>query len=61
MQSSELQCTIRRMYFPTYDGTTKCTARAWVKKLDTYFQFNKMTEVEAIEMATLHLEGEAHN
>jgi len=25
-QSSELQRTIGRMYFPTYDGTAKCTA-----------------------------------
>ena len=49
------------MYFPTYDGTTKCTARAWVEKLETYFQLNQMTEVEAIKMATLHLEGEAHD
>jgi len=49
------------MYFPTYNGTTKCTTHAWVEKLDTYFQLNRMTEVEAIKMATLHLEGEAHN
>lgn len=49
------------MFFPTYDGTTKCTTRAWVEKLDTYFQLNKMTETEAIKMATLHLEGEAHD
>lgn len=49
------------MYFPTYDGTSKYTARAWVEKLDTYFQLNWMTKVEAIKMATLHLEGEAHD
>lgn len=49
------------MYFPTYDGSTKCTTRAWVEKLDTYFQLNRMMEMEAIKMATLHLEGEAHD
>jgi len=49
------------MYRSTFDGCSKCTTRAWVEKLDTYFQLNQMTEVEAIKMATLHLEGEAHN
>jgi len=48
------------MYFPTYDGSTKCTTGAWVEKLDTYFQLNRMMEVEAIKMVTLHLGGEAH-
>lgn len=49
------------MYFPTFDGTAKCTARAWVEKMDTYFQLNSMIELEAIKMATLHMEGEAHD
>lgn len=61
IESLELQHTIGRMYFPTYDGSAKCTARAWVEKLDTYFQLNQMTEVEAIKIATLHLKGEAHD
>lgn len=59
-QNLESQLTIGRMYFPTYDGSAKCTAQTWVETLDTYFQLNRMTEVEAIKMATLHLEGEAH-
>lgn len=61
MQSYKLQRTIGRMYFPTYDGIVKCTAKAWVEKMDTYFQRNQMTELETIKMATLHMEGEAHN
>jgi len=49
------------MYYPTFDGTAKCTTMAWVEKMDTYFQLNQMIEQEAIKMATLHLEGEAHD
>ena len=47
-------------FLPAYDGTPKCTYKAWVEKLDTYFQLNKVSEIEAIKIATLHLEGEAH-
>ena len=28
--------------------------------MDTYFQLNPMTEKDAIKLATLHLDGEAH-
>jgi hypothetical protein len=42
------------------NNTSKCTARAWVQKLDTYYKLNQMTETEAIDFATPHLEGEAH-
>ena len=48
------------MYFLTYDGTAKCIAKAWVENMDTYLQLNQMTKLEAIKMATLHMEGEAH-
>lgn len=49
------------MYLPTFDVSSKCTNIAWVQKLHTYFHLSKMKEVEAIKMAILHLEGEAHN
>ena len=29
--------------------------------MDIYFQLNQMVEGEAIKVATLHLEGEAHD
>lgn len=58
---TELQRTIGRMYFLIFDDTAKCTARAWVEKMDTYFQVNQMLEQEAIKMVALHLEGEAHD
>jgi len=52
-QNSELQRTIGRMYVPTFDVTSKCMTRAWVEKVDTYFQLSWMTEVEAIKMANI--------
>jgi hypothetical protein len=59
-QSWELQRKVGKLSIPYFDGSSKCTARAWVQKLDTYFQLNPMTETEAIKYATLHLDGEAH-
>jgi hypothetical protein len=51
---------VGKLTIPSFDGSSKCTARAWVQKLDTYYKLNQMTESEAISFATLHLEGEAH-
>jgi hypothetical protein len=45
---------------PSFDGSSKYIARAWVQKLDTYYKLNQMIETEAINFMTLHLEGEAH-
>ena len=33
----ELQRTVGKLTLPYFDGTSKCTAQAWVQKLDTYF------------------------
>ena len=49
-----------KLNIPLYDGSNKCTTRAWVQKIDTYFQLNPMRETQAIKYSTLHLEGEAH-
>jgi hypothetical protein len=51
---------VGKLTIPSFDGSSRCTARAWVQKLDTYYKLNQMTEAEAISFATLHLEGEAH-
>jgi hypothetical protein len=59
-QNTELQRTLGKVTIPNFDGSSKCTARAWVQKLDTYFQLNKMVEADAIKLATLHLDGESH-
>jgi hypothetical protein len=45
---------------PSFDGSSKYIARAWVQKLDMYYKLNQMTKIEAISFTTLHLEGEAH-
>ena len=51
---------VGKLTIPSFDRSSKCTARAWVQKLDPYYKLNHMTETEAINFATLHLEGEAH-
>jgi hypothetical protein len=51
---------VGKLTIPSFDGSSKYTARAWVHKLDMYYKLNQMTETEAISFATLHLEGEAH-
>jgi hypothetical protein len=59
-QSLELQRKVRKLSIPCFDGSSKSNTRAWVQKLDTYFQLNPMTESEAINYVTFHLDGEAH-
>jgi hypothetical protein len=59
-QNFELQRTLGKVTIPNFDGTSKCSARSWVQKLDTYFQLHQMMEADAIKLATLHLDGEAH-
>ena len=49
-----------KLTIPSFDGSSKSTSRAWVEKLDTYFQLNQMIEVDVIKLAMLHLDGEAH-
>jgi hypothetical protein len=51
---------VGKLTIPSFDGSSKCTTRAWVQKIDTYYKLNQMTETKAISFTTLHLEGEAH-
>jgi len=37
LQNFELQRTMGKLTLPYFDGTSKCIARVWVQKLDTYF------------------------
>jgi hypothetical protein len=55
-QNFDLMRKIGKLTVPSFDGSAKSTARAWVHKLDTYFQLNPMTEAEAIKFSTLHLD-----
>ena len=50
-----------RLFLPNFDGSSNFYAKAWVEKLDIYFQLNKVREMEAIKIAALHFEGEAHD
>lgn len=56
----DLQKKVGKVSIPYFDGSGKPTARAWVQKLDTYFQLNPVPEDEAIKYAALHLDVCAH-
>jgi hypothetical protein len=59
--SYEFECRARKMEIPYFDGSTKMTTQAWVQKLDTYLQLNPMREIDAIKLATMYLDGKAHD
>jgi hypothetical protein len=59
-QNYDLMRRVGRLTIPSFDGSTKSSASAWVQKMDTYLQLNPMTEAEEIKISTLHLDGEAH-
>jgi hypothetical protein len=59
-QNKDLARKLGKLSIPSFNGSSKSTARAWVQKLDTYFQLNPMTKAKAIKFTTLHLDGEAH-
>ena len=50
-----------RFFLPKFDGSSTSSTKAWVEKMDKYFQLNKFPEMEAIKIAALHFEGVAHN
>ena len=61
MQKNDLHHTIGRLFLPAFDGSSKCTSKSWVEKLDIYFQLNQVPKIESINIVALHLEGESHN
>ena len=50
-----------RFLLSNFDGSSLCTERDWGKNLDAFFLLHPVIEKEAIEIAALHLQGEAHN
>ena len=36
-QDGDAQHTVANFFLPTFDGSSKCSAKAWVEKLDIYF------------------------
>jgi glycerol-3-phosphate cytidylyltransferase-like family protein len=38
---------VGKLTIPSFDGSSKCTARAGVQKLDMYYKLNQMTEMKA--------------
>ena len=60
-RDGDMHRTMGRFHLPTFDGSSNSSAKAWVEKLDIYFQLNQMAETEAIKVAALHLDGEAQD
>ena len=48
-----------RFLLSTFDGSS--TAEAWVRKLEAFFLLHTVAGKEAVEISTLHLEGEAYD
>ena len=61
IQNNDPHWTMGRFFLLAFDGSSKCTPKSWVEKLDIYFQFNQVPEMEAIKIVALHLEGEVPN
>ena len=57
----ELKNKISKFAAPTFDGTNKISARAWLQKLQTFFTLNPMKESDAVQFASLHLEDAAYD
>ena len=56
----ELKNKISKFIAPTFDGTNKISARAWLQKLQT-FTLNPMKESDVVQIASLHLEDAAYD
>jgi hypothetical protein len=43
---------VGKLNIPTFNGSSRCSAQAWVQKLDTYFKLNPMMDQKL--SASLH-------
>lgn len=59
-QNKDLKHTTNKLSLPTYDGSNKTTAQAWIHKLGTFLTLKPMKETEAIKFPTMHLDGAAY-
>ena len=48
-----------RFLLSTFDGSLTCAAKVWVKNLEAFFLLHPVVDREAVEVAVLHLGGEA--
>ena len=49
-----------RFVLTTFYGSLKCAEKTWVMKLEAFCLLHPVVEREVVEIATLHLEGEAN-
>ncbi len=57
----EIKKKISKFTTPTFDGTNKISARAWLQKLHNFFTLNPMKESDVVQFASLHLEDETYD
>lgn len=51
----------QKVTIPSFNGQDGLIARAWLQKLQTYFTLEPISEADAVQIATLHLEGSAYS
>ena len=61
MSGREIKNKISKFTAPTFDGTNKISARAWLQKLQTFFTLNPMKESDVVQFTSLHLEDVAYD
>ena len=44
----------------TFDGSSSCTTKAWGRNSDAFFLLHPVVEKDVVEIAALHLQGEAN-
>jgi glycerol-3-phosphate cytidylyltransferase-like family protein len=52
---------VGKLTIPSFDGSSKCTARVWVQKLDMYYKLNQMIETEASDSCAFEGQLDGHD
>jgi hypothetical protein len=54
---------VGKLTIPSFDGSSKCTARSGVQKLDMYYKLNQMIETEVSDSCAFErqLDGQDDN
>lgn len=60
-QNYDRRKKVRKLTLPYYNGSGKTSTKAWVQKVDNYFQLNLILEEEAIKYAAIHLDVIPHD
>ena len=50
-----------RFYLATFDGSFSSTVKSWRRELDAFFRLHPIDERDVVQIAALHLLGEAND